>query len=506
MANPQQDLLDAINNLTKTIGNMNGTSNPRRRRGGKDDSIDVMKFFERRTGIENVLVKATEVQAKALQRNVSVNELINLRLSQAAPLLANLEGSLKVFEAGLDDNAEGLGDFVNRAGILGENLDSLLTGVRDLRLNLALSREEEIVFTQSIMNAAKTYQTSTEGVVTSLNKFGETLAILNRTQSGQTNDLIVNLAAMTDRFAPGALQGILQPLLSQGGQSLGRIGVLGGQTGISNMIEGTGQLSDVLQVLKGVVQARDTFVPTGVNAIVGSEILKATTGQTLAQANQAERLIEIIEKQMNTQTLEAGLKDALGSLNDIMLTFKEPFTAIVNVLAKMLEMAKPIFQSGWFKAVVSFLAWTAIFRTISALIGTLIAATKLNGRKGISILGLIFSIGATIWSKTLEASEKTAKNTGDIAAQANAARRARDLELVDRYNKLHAGTIGALIRANARQDTDNRLGIVNAQIQREKTNMLMQQVVTEAERQRAMTEAFNRGQRSGFRPGNGGKP
>ena len=459
--NPSSRTDDLLEGLIRTIEN--STLNDRS--GTSLGARSAAGFLQMRTGALDVLTKAFEVQSSLLRRNTTVNETISTSLSKAAPGLANLEASLALFDAGLEGNAKGLADFTNRAGLLGEDVGKMLVGLRDLRLSLGLTSEEQAGLAQTIMDSAKTYKTSSEGVIDSLNKFSTNLAILNRTQSGKTNDLIVKLSAMTDRVAPGALQDLLGTLVGQGAQSLARVGLLGATGSTERLIQGGASTQDVINILDQIVKARETFVPAGnLMTIQGNEILKSVVGLDLSQANSAETLIEILEGQRKQEALSASLDDALNGLNDIMLSFKEPFTEIVMLLANALEFIKNL---PFLKELAKILAWGSMFAFI-------VGALKILGTVFAIAMGKIILIGALIslivaGIKALVGSgDETAKNTSVVAEEAKLAAARRDADLIEAYNKQNTELISAIARYSGRTDAEALMDRKNAEATRER--------------------------------------
>lgn len=456
-----QDLTDAIKNLHDLIQNSSLNRPGSSQLGSKDFS----EFLQMRTGIFDALLKAQEVQSGLLRRNTTVSEVISTNLSAAAPKLANLEASLALFDAGLENNAKGLADFVNRAGILGEDIGKMLVGLRDLRLSLGLTSEEQVGLAQTIMDSAKTYKTSSEGVIDSLNKFSTNLAILNRTQSGKTNDLIVKLAAMTDRMAPGALQDLLGTLVGQGAQSLARIGLLGATGSTGRLIQGEASTQDVIDILDQIVRARETFVPAGnLMTIQGNEILKSVVGLNLSQANSAETLRDILQGQLKQDALTASLDDALMSLNDIMLTFKEPFTEIVMALAKALEFMKNL---PFLKDLTRILAWTSVFAFIGGMLKGIAAIISVVSIKLLAITAVLGVIAAGI-SALVGSGDETAKNTAVVADEAKIAAAKRDADLIEAYNRQNSELISAIARYSGRTDAEALMDRKNAEATRER--------------------------------------
>lgn len=461
MAQNQQDLTDAINQLHDLIRN-SALNRPGNSQLG---SRNFAEFLQMRTGIFDALLKAQEVQSSLLRRNTTVSETISTSLSSAAPKLANLEASLALFDAGLEDNAQGLADFTNRAGILGEDVGKMLVGLRDLRLSLGLTSEEQVGLSKTIMDSAKTYKTSSEGVIDSLNKFSTNLAILNRTQSGKTNDLIVKLSAMTDRVAPGALQDLLGTLVGQGAQSLARVGLLGATGSTERLIQGGASTQDVIDILDQIVKARETFVPAGnLMTIQGNEILKSVVGLNLSQANSAETLRDILTGQLKRDQLTASLDDALMSLNDIMLTFKEPFTEIVMALAKALEFMKNL---PFLKDLTRVLAWTSVIVFIGGVLKGIAAIFVVVNAKILAITLILSSIGV-ILDKIFGSGEETARNTQIVAEEARIAAARRDADLIEAYNRQNTELISAIARYSGRTDAEEYMDRKNAEATRER--------------------------------------
>lgn len=487
-----KDLTNAVTNLAKLFGS-EGKAN-------KDLTLGIGALYKS----VDALKEASDMQIAVLRLNGNVSKALNTSLVKSAPATSNLAVSMQLLEAGLENNAEGLGEFVVRAQLLGENIQAITTGLRSLTLTLGLSRSEQTLLANSIEDSSKTYKTSTESVVAGLAKFGETLAILNRTQTGQTNDLVTQMVAMTERFAPGALAGILEPLIGSGAESLARQAMLGVQGDVSNLMGPNAQVSDIERVLDGIIKSVDRMVGSGQQAIVGADIFRQLTGMSLSTANSAASLKEIIQNSKDAIKQQAKVNDALTTINSLLEEIKTPLTeTLVAVAGKLQELKEGADQE-------------AVQRSARALgDAALLGGIFATGRLLIGIVGPVGLIIAGIYSVlqylgvlgdfTLTSLLGIGKDTKTVAAAAEEEKDANALNLAEQYNRRHAELLSQAIRQSGRGEYESMMTSKNAEIQRQKQIQLFNSMITEIRNQTLELKEKKSPFANGANSGDGGR-
>ena len=472
MAAPTQDdfnnLLQGLKDLTTSLGN----STKSQKESIKDftrNSLGLSVQLGSLYKIQEAVSKAAQLQVAALRYNAETTRIFSTTLTKA-PGFTNLNAGMAMLEAGLENNSENLGEFFARADLLGENINQLAFGLRDMKVTLGLNKTETALLAESVEDSAKTYGTSSSRLVDSLNKFGTTLAVLNRTSTGQ-NQAILDLTAATDRAAPGALQAVLQPLFGGGAESLGRLGVLGAQGEAAALMSGEGGLGAGRDLFDKIVSLRDQIVGTGQQAILGSQIFEQMTGFTLQQANMAETLRDVLDAQAGSPRLDAVLDDALGSLNSIMEELKTPLAILTVGILEGLGGIKEIMKNEVVRNLVKAAAATGVLIAISASMRLLTLLTKRSSLVWLAIFGILSAIMPGV-TKMLDGIMQTAESTETTAKIAKKNEANRTLNLLEEYNKRHSATLNALIRQNSKSHLIPSLSERMALAQREKQNQL----------------------------------
>jgi hypothetical protein len=454
---------------------------------------------------------AAQIQIQSQRNSLSVADTLGRTVQGYMPAATALNSRMALVENGLESNSEGLGRFLGRADLLGENIQQLAGGMRTLKLTLSLTNSEQADLATSIQDAAKTYTTSTGSLVKALESFGDSLAILNRTQSGGTNDLITNMVAMTDRFAPGALQSILTPLVSQGGESLARMGVLGVSSEMDKILGGGGSVDDMISVLKSLVGTRENLVGKGGQAVIGSEVFQTVTGFSLAQANQAESLIEILEEQKKSAQQTAKLEDALKTINGVLTTLKDPLILMATYLAQAVEFFFSILGNTFVKMSLllvgiykGLLVAKSILTGISIMQKAMLVFDKIKTfftvLTGTVIGGIALLLTAVLGTLMFlsDSSEETSENTKVSAEEIKKKQNQDFMNNIEEYNRKFGASLSTLARMSTRTDLESQMTGVGSEASREKTNALLEQLVTGMQEQ---TDKIERNRTSAFANG-----
>lgn len=473
MAAPTQDdfnkLIKEIKNLTASMGKSKDD-----RKADTRATLSLTAQLGSVYKIQEALTKAADLQTKTLRYNVDASKVLSSTLTKA-PGFTNLETGMAMLEAGLEDNSKGLGDFFARSSLLGENIEQMAFGLRSLRGSLALNNTQTVTLAKAIGDSAKTYGTSSERLIDSLNKFGNTLAILNRTSSGQ-NQALIDLTAATDRVAPGAVASILGPLLGGGAESLGRLGVLGAGTDAAALMSGEGGMAAGLGIFEKIVDLRDQIVGTGEQAIIGAQIFEQMTGLTLAQANLAETVATTIKEQEGRSKLDAILADGLGTLNSIMKEFTTPIANFIEGLVASLGGIKAILQGEIVNKLIKTAGMTTVLFSMLAVLKLIASAGIKNAIIGTLIFAALYHFMPYL-EKSFKALMKNVDNTGTTASIAKKTEERKNLSLLEEYNKRHAATFSTLIRESGRMNVEPSLSDRMAKEERERQTQILDSIL-----------------------------
>lgn len=248
------------------------------------------------------------------------------------PVVTATATRMALFESGLEKNSAGLGRFLARADLLGQNMQAMAGQFRSMSNALDLNNAQQTLFAQSVENSAKTYKSSSESILAALERFSSTMAVANAKNNVETSKLFTQIQAMTDRIAPEALSTALAPLFSQGVESLAVAGRLGVRDQLQRIQSGGGSVEDFQQIVEAFSNLKDQFM-TGASYesdVIGAQILEQLSTLTAEQVNMLQVANKSIEEAKgNTQQI-AKLSDATSTLNAIMKHVDDAITELKN--------------------------------------------------------------------------------------------------------------------------------------------------------------------------------
>lgn len=333
----------------------------------------------------NLIITSEKFLGGASQQAAATRDLIPVATATAA--------KFALFEAGLEKNSAGLGRFLVRAELLGQDIGGMSRNVRSLTNSLSLTARQQAFFAQSVEDSAKTYKASSESVLEAMTRAAETISIANFQGNAQTNKLFTQIQAMTDRIAPEALTTALAPLFTQGVESLAVAGRLGVRDQLQRIQQGTGTVEDFQQIAQAFSDFRDQFM-TGQSYegdVIGAQIVSQLSTLTTEQINMLEAANQAIEQSKANNEEVATLNDATVNLSTIMKHMDDAITMLRDKALIFLQELTDKYGADTIAKLGLIAAAVGIVVTVLGVIGAVIGGVML-------VLGPIFGAIAAAFS------------------------------------------------------------------------------------------------------------
>lgn len=430
-------------------------------------------------GMLGGLEHAIKYQTPFLRLNMQASEHLNTSLLKNSPAIVNLQTQIGLLESGLEDNTDGLGKYIARAVLLGENQEELIKGIQTLRLNLGLSIKEENSLTKTLMDASKNYNTASTKVVQGLANFSDALAVFSYTNNFAAIKGVAEVMAMTERRAPGGLQAVLGPLL-EGPQGFSRAAMLGVEGQIQQLQRGQGRASDIIiSILKTIDQKARIF--DNLDTRIARTMVKESFGMDAAVLGINKKMLDAIERGPNNlEKLEASLSDANGSLEKLQQILHEPIALGINTMIGAVErIAGRLTPEEMGKAVLGFTG--AVFSLFAVKAVQLLSRGIVGGLPGFLLTtGIGAALGIALEGVTTSTRE-TAESTKSLAKIAK--KDSEDISPAEYLNRLHGSTLNKLISENSKYSMSSAMSEEESKLQRERLIQKLGELLEEIKKQ-----------------------
>ena len=445
--------------------------------------------------------------ASGLSENLATNSRAVTAAAQSfedvVPGQAAMATKMALVNNGLENNAEGLGMFLARSKVLGENIEAMAGNLRTLRNTLVLGQDQEASFADAIGDFAKTYRTSSESLVQALQRNAETLALAGAAGGEQTQKLMTQLMAMSDREAPQQMEKILSQMFGSGMESIQRMAVLGVGEEAQRIMSGGGDISDMKAILQAITDMKDSVVGQGNDAIVGNEILKSILGgMTVADANNAQTLLGILDRQEEQVIQNAGMKDVMTGMYTLFQMVEGGITQVATFIGGLAEKLFNLLGPYVMQLVGIFLSVFAVVRALGPIVGllkTILSISRIMQALALlrtTVLGTmgwwIVAIAAAITAVAAYfgfLSDKTEENEENTAVVANKVKKEEAESFqnkLEEYNNRANAALNDLIKMAAKSDVDQEMTSLGAAAQQEQNNRYLAEVLTELREQKEL--------------------
>jgi len=283
----------------------------------------------------SLLVEAQRVASEIFKTSVG-----NLTgpVEDLVPVVTANSTKMAIFQAGLEKNSKGIGKFIARSELLGEDIEQMSFQLRGLTQSVGLSNFGQTNLAVAIANSAKTYNTSTSKLLESMTRLASVMAVANTKVNPETAKLFAQIQGMTDRLAPDALETALGPLMNMGAESIRIAGTVGVADEMRKLQQGQASVEDIQRVLRAFVDLRETFVTGSYEGdVIGAEIVSKLTTLDVSQIEMLGIAEEAIEQNKNQIQKIASLGDAQKSLQTVLAHMSDIGEALQNKALVYLE-------------------------------------------------------------------------------------------------------------------------------------------------------------------------
>ncbi len=324
--------------------------------------------------VSQAVVQAMGEVIKLNREGLRFNRTFNEALAVAGDRIEGLPGgiftsmeSLFAFQsAGLMDSSRSALDLANKMSITGQNVGALVKLNQKLILDGMLSSRQRAAFNQSLDNLSMRFNVSTELLVASMDKLGESMKLFGLTGSMGTTEALKQLTAQFPALG-GDIASFVDLLLKSNIGDLARLAI---DDDVAKLFTGGGAtpadiLSIIEQTQRGAAQFGDF---RNIGSIVELQQLQRLAGPVGILGTQLQTALE------NAKPSPA--QEALSKIfTDIGTSLKTTFEPFVRTLA---EFISPLI-TGFGKLVTaldSFGALTTVLKvTMLSLIGKMALQT-----------------------------------------------------------------------------------------------------------------------------------
>jgi hypothetical protein len=302
--------------------------------------IDVGKSFER------FMKPVMEFQTSMTSMGRSLDGTMKNVIGGSLPLQTRMVGTMAVLRNGLESNSTSLGRLVIRAAALGENINMLASGFRDIRTSLGLNSSQLNELGTYVVDSAKTYRVSSDQLVKSIADLSKKLAVLGFAGAEGSMKALSDAVARTSLAAPGGLAQVLGPMMSGGIESIATAQMTGLQPLLVRLVNNQVTSSDeIFASLQGFVDRIDANIKPALSQgpQVANTLLQQLYGINFETYNTMRVMLEEA-KNVNPvqQRLAASMDDAVNLLNQLGPRLAQPLAELAALTLRVVEFLGPV--------------------------------------------------------------------------------------------------------------------------------------------------------------------
>ena len=342
--------------------------------------------------VSQAVVQAMGEVIKLNREGLRFNRTFNEALAVAGDRIEGLPGgiftsmeSLFAFQsAGLMDSSRSALDLANKMSITGQNVGALVKLNQKLILDGMLSSRQRAAFNESLDNLSMRFNVSTELLVASMDRLGESMKVFGLTGSMATTEALKQLTAQFPALG-GDITSFVDLLLKSNIGDLARLGI---DDDVAKLFTGGGAtpadiLSIIEQTQRGAAQFGDF---RNIGSIVELQQLQRLAGPAGMLGTQLQAALE------NAKPSPA--QEALSKIfTDIGTSLKTTFEPFVRTLA---EFISPLI-TGFGKLVSALDSFGALTTVLK------VAMISLIGKMAIQTGAVILNTAALIKSAAVDA-------------------------------------------------------------------------------------------------------
>lgn len=345
------NLRDQLEALVKALeAQTKESEEARKKRDGekaeKKISDAVSKILNFGKSFENFMKPVMQFQTSMTSMGRSLDGTMKNVLGGSLPLQIRMTSTMALLKAGLEGNSASLGKFVMRAQALGENINMLATGFRDIRTSLGLTTGQLGELGTYVVDSARTYKVSSDQLVKSMADLSKKMAVLGFAGAGSSMKALADAVAQTALVAPGGVAQVLGPMMSGGIETIATAQMSGMQGFLTRLTNNQVTSSqEIFSALQGFVNRIDQTIKPSLSQgpQVANTLLQQLYGINFETYNTMKVMVDSFRSNPQQERIAASLDEAKTLLNQIAPRIEEPLALIAGYALSLIELISPIF-------------------------------------------------------------------------------------------------------------------------------------------------------------------
>lgn len=363
-----KDQLDALVKALQEQTEANKKAKDARDKENKEKKINdtISKLLNFGKSFESFMKPVMQFQTSMTSMGRSLDGTMKNVLGGSMPLQTRMVATMTLLKSGLEGNSASLGKFVVRAQALGENINVLASGFRDIRTSLGLTTGQLGELGTYVVDSARTYKVSSDQLVKSMADLSKRMGVLGFAGAGTSMKALADAVAQTSLVAPGGIAQVLGPMMSGGIETIATAQMSGMQSFLTRLTNNQVTSSrEVFSAFQGFINRIDQTIKPSLSQgpQVANTLLQQLYGINFETYNTMKVMVDSFKSNPAQERIAAGLDEAKGLLNQIAPRLEEPLVYVASRVLTLVELISPIFP-----AVISILAGLTVMKSIQGLI------------------------------------------------------------------------------------------------------------------------------------------
>jgi len=363
-----KDQLDALVKALQEQTEANKKAKDAREAGKREKEINnsISKLLNFGKTFENFMKPVTEFQASMTSMGRSLDGTMKNVLGGSMPLQTRMVSTMTLLRSGLEGNSASLGRFVVRAQALGENINMLATGFRDIRTSLGLTTRQLGELGTYTVDSARTYKISSDQLVKSMADLSRKMGVLGFAGAGTSMKALADAVAQTSLVAPGGIAQVLGPMMSGGIETIATAQMSGMQSFLTRLTNNQITSSrEVFSAFQGFINRIDQTIKPSLaqGPQVANTLLQQLYGINFETYNTMRVMVDSFKNNPVQERIAASLDEARGLLNQIGPRLEEPLVYVASRVLTLIEIISPIFP-----LMISIFAGLGVMKSVQGLV------------------------------------------------------------------------------------------------------------------------------------------
>ena len=300
-------------------------------------------LFEAINDLRSVFQQSVGAVAQFQETALAFNRVPSQFVTQLETAMPDIPGvtqlsvGITALKTGLDKNITGVGKFLARTELLGENVQAVANDIRSLTNSFLLTRTQQSELIQALTNTADTFEVSLQDLVSRVSNIAKELPL----QAIQGNrNLIEAIGQFEARIGPGVEEGTTRKIIAQFAAGTFDVAGLEAQLGLTGFAD---ELNDSSRTVAQQLATLEAFFKTAategkgfIDSIGDTRAILSNFGNAIQPVRGAIAVQTAIEQGPDPQAVtEANFNRTIKSINSLSVRLLEP---IVNIGKYVLEV------------------------------------------------------------------------------------------------------------------------------------------------------------------------